>query len=222
MTDPGPMPSSNSSVKVDPSTGQFIDPLFAVIIAAALAETVVAWVKVKTPPDLFTAVIFVVGFVNLLLSWFGYHKSVLKRPIKGSLRFIVTVVLLPLYLLTIIVTDPEGYRYNILVYGFTFFLWSLWDYLKYIEHKASASFWKIQRRYPNLLAYLTTAYVFIAHYFARDYPTHSLVVHANEIALALIASSIIFLRVANAMRDPKHPAGQIRSAIRSNMLGSAD
>lgn len=222
MADHGPMPSQNSSAKVDPSTGQFIDPLFAVIIAAALAETLVAWVKVKNPPDLFTAMLVFVGFLNLLLSWFGYHKSVLKRPIKGSLRFIVTVVLLPLYLLTIIVTDPEGYRYNILVYGCTFFLWSFWDYLKYIEHKSPASFWRIQRRYPNLLAYLTTAYVFIAHYFARDYPTHSLVIYANEIALGLIAGSIIFLRVANAIKDPKHPAGQIHSAIRSNLLGSAD
>ncbi|WP_034366633.1 hypothetical protein, partial [Comamonas testosteroni] len=66
---------------LDPSTGQFIDPMFAVMIAAAVAETILVWVKEGAIPDSFTLLVVMVGYVNLLLSWFGYHKSVLKSPI---------------------------------------------------------------------------------------------------------------------------------------------
>jgi hypothetical protein len=157
--------------KVDPSTGQFIDPLFAVIIAAGLSETVVAWVKSSTAPGPFPIALAVLGFFNLLLSWFGYHKSVTKRPIRGSLRFTITVVLLPLYLLTIIVSKPEDYRYNALVYASIFFLWSAWDYLKYKEHEKEkpaspgqmTSFFSLQLRIPNLIVYGVALLTFIEH-----------------------------------------------------------
>jgi len=124
---------------IDPSKGQFIDPMFAVVIAAAVSETVVTWAKGGALPSGFEACVVALGYINLLLSWFGYHKSISKKPIRGSLRFIITVILLPLYLLTIILSN-KNFISVALVYGGIFFLWSCWEYFKFIEHNERKSF----------------------------------------------------------------------------------
>lgn len=145
---------------IDSSTGQFIDPLFAVIIAAGLSETIVIWVKTRDIPELYVFLTVLTGYINILLSWFGYHKSIRKRPIIGVARFIITVTLLPLYLLTIIICSPDMYQYNLLVYLFVFLLWFLWDCLKCYEYNEPMDFISKLFRIPNSIIYLLVSYVF--------------------------------------------------------------
>lgn len=204
--------------EVDPSTGQFIDPMFAVVIAAAVAETVVAWVKAPILPSGFSLSVVVLGYVNLLLSWFGYHKSVIKKPIRGSLRFIVTVVLLPLYLLTIIMSKNE-FAYTSLVYTAIFFLWSVWEYLKHIEHGEQCTFWRLQFRFFNILVYVATGYACLALYFRSFFLSTWYIQDADVIAVVLIAFAVLSLRIVKSAGKEGTPIAKIKAEIRSLLLG---
>ena len=148
---------------VDPSTGQFIDPLFAIMIAAAVTETIVHWVQPNnSSPSLYELSVVILGYINLLLSWFGYHKSVHEKPILGSLRFIITVILLPIYLLTILLND-RPIELILRLYAGIFFLWACWEYFKYIEHGVKdKGFFYLQMRFYNLIVYITCV-VLIGH-----------------------------------------------------------
>ena len=203
---------------VDPTTGQFVDPLFATVFAGALAETLVVWVKDRRMPDGFAIGVVSVGYTNLLLSWFGYHKSVLKRPIKGGLRFMITVALLPAYLLTIMIFSEASFRYNAAVYGATFFLWTVWEYLKSIEHGLGRTFRGLLIRPYNIMVFFAAGFAFGARYGAKDL---WFINYANELSLGMIALAIVVLRVSKAMTDPTHPYSQIRSAVRTLLLGGA-
>ena len=210
-----------SSDKVDPSSGQFVDPLFAVMIAAAVAETVVKWVNSSTAPGIFQICVIAVGFTNILLSWFGYHKSVHKRPIKGSLRFMVTVALLPLYLLTIILYE-KAFAFTALVYAMIFFLWSFWEYLKFIEHKKPHGFWRLQRRPYNVCIYVVFSYYWLLAPWLAPYQHSWLVSNVDSIAITLIALSILSLRIIKSANRPETPASKIKEEIYNLLFGSPE
>lgn len=203
---------------VDPSTGQFIDPMFAVIIAAAVAETVVSWTKGADLPSLFSIFVVSVGYINLLLSWFGYHKSTQRKPIRGGLRFIVTVVLLPLYLLTIIMFDKQ-FAYIAYVYAVIFFLWSFWEYLKYKEHGEERSFWKLQFRTFNILVYLAALYSFLAGIDWLSFMGKWLINNSDIISLSLITFAILFLRISKSAGKEDSHAAKIKKEINSLLFG---
>jgi hypothetical protein len=206
-----------SDAKVDPSTGQFIDPLFAVIIAAALAETIVGWAVKNNWPDMFDLCVVLLGYINLLLSWFGYHKSVIRKPIRGSLRFIVTVILLPLYLLTIILY--KNVAYIVIVYGLIFFMWTVWEYFKYIEYKDKKSFFSLQFRLFNYPVYLAVIFVFIQMYLPKSYQNFWLFDIFDSLVLILIAFSIMFLRLTKSASKKGSPFAKIKSEIHSLFFG---
>ena len=206
---------------LDPSTGQFIDPMFAVMIAAAVAETILVWVKEGAIPDCFTLMVVMVGYVNLLLSWFGYHKSVLKSPILGSLRFIVTIVLLPLYLLTVVLATKPFYCVA-LTYTSIFFLWSFWEYLKYRERSLEKSFLSLQFRSFNVMVYLATIYVVIAKFV----PASSIPILpewfftlADPIGLFAIVCAIVVLRAKKSSKDSNAPLSKIIGQIKILLFG---
>lgn len=210
-----------SEKNLDPSTGQFIDPMFAVMIAAAVAETILVWVKQGAIPDFFTLMVVIVGFVNLLLSWFGYHKSVLKKPILGSLRFIVTVVLLPLYLLTVVLATKPFYCVA-LTYAAIFFLWSFWEYLKYRERSSEQSFISLQFRFFNMMIYVATFYVVMAEFI----PSSSIPILpdwffslANPIGLTTIVCAIIVLRAQKSSKNSNTPTSKILGQIKVLLFG---
>ena len=187
--------------RVDPSHGQFIDPMFAVVIAAAVTETAVQWTKDGiNNPSWFELLIVILGFFNLLLSWFGYHKSIVKKPIKGSLRFIITVALLPLYLFTIILYAKPFYV-TASVYALVFFLWSLWEYFKYIEYGSEQGLLALQFRFYNLIVFIVTAGLWIIEsvdYFKEWQSTADLIGIAG-IGLAVISLRIVKSDGANAV-----------------------
>ncbi|HJH21917.1 MAG TPA: hypothetical protein K8W20_24825 [Pseudomonas lactis] len=206
---------------LDPSTGQFIDPMFAVMIAAAVAETILVWVKEGAIPDSFTLLVVMVGYVNLLLSWFGYHKSVLKSPILGSLRFIVTIVLLPLYLLTVVLATKPFYCVA-LTYTSIFFLWSFWEYLKYRERSSDKSFLSLQFRSFNIMVYLATAYVVMAKFIPASSISilpEWLFTLADPIGLFLIICAIVVLRAKKSSKDSNAPLSKILGQIKILLFG---
>lgn len=207
-----------ASSDIDPSTGQFIDPMFAVVIAAAVAETVVAWTKGVQLPSGFSMSVVTLGYINLLLSWFGYHKSIQRKPIRGSLRFIVTVVLLPLYLLTIIMFGKH-FAYTALVYAGIFFLWSVWEYLKYIEHEEPVSFWKLQIRVMNLLVYVTAIYSYSSLRLQPSFGDAWLIVNADVIGILLITLAILILRISKSAGKDGSPVAKMLKEIRSLLFG---
>lgn len=207
-----------SNSNIDPSTGQFIDPMFAVVIAAAVAETVVAWVKGAALPSGFSLCVVILGYVNLLLSWFGYHKSILRKPIRGSLRFTVTVMLLPLYLLTIIMFNKD-FAYIALVYVAIFFLWSTWEYFKYIEHKDPKSFLGLQARSFNIIIYIATLFLFIVPVLPQGIRQMWVVANADWLGLAAISFSVIFLRIVKSAGKGDTPAERIAREVRTLLFG---
>ncbi|WP_024694759.1 hypothetical protein [Pseudomonas syringae] len=210
-----------SEKNLDPSTGQFIDPMFAVMIAAAVGETIVVWVKQGDIPNFFTLTVVIVGYVNLLLSWFGYHKSVLKRPIRGSLRFVVTVVLLPLYLLTVVLATKPFYCVA-LTYAAIFFLWSFWERLKYREYLVEESFLGLQCTPYNIMVYLAAAYVALAEFIPPSIGSilpdwfFSL---ANPLGLAMIVCAIVVLRAQKSSKNSDTPISKIFSQIKILLFG---
>ncbi len=205
----------------DPSTGQFIDPMFAVIIAAAISETVVQWVTTGPAPSIFEISVVSVGYVNLLLSWFGYHKSVLKKPIRGSLRFIITVILLPLYLLTIILFAGDFFVISA-TYFLIFFLWTIWEYFKGIEHGERKGFWNLQFRTFNIIIYSSTILQMGFFYFSGFMANYVSKATLDWSCLAAVAFSIVFLRVSKSAKRTDTPAGRIRSEFGSLFFGSAN
>jgi hypothetical protein len=204
---------------MDPSTGQFIDPLFAVIIAAALTETFIQWEKTNTYPDILKILIVVLGFINVLLSWYGYHKSVKRRPIRGVLRFAITIVLLPLYLLSILSALKVDYRETAWIYGVMFFLWSLWDYLKHIEEGEKKSFLSLQLRGFNIIAYSAVAVAYAAPLLSNLTSRYSLLVFTNEFSLFLTAFAVILLRIMKARTDPSSGITDIGEGFRQLLFG---
>lgn len=211
-----------SERSTDSSMGQFIDPMFAVMIAAAVGETILVWVKQGDIPGFFTLMSVIIGYVNLLLSWFGYHKSVLKKPILGSLRFIVTVILLPLYLLTIVLTTKPFYCVA-LTYAAIFFLWSFWEYLKYREHLIEQGFLSLQFRLYNVMTYVAAIYVVMAEFIpASSVPILPawLFSLANPLGLTIIGCAIVVLRAQKSSKNSDTPISKIIGQIKILLFGS--
>lgn len=209
------------NAKIDPSKGQFIDPMFAVVIAAAVTETVVAWAKGDSAPTWFQACVVTLGYVNLLLSWFGYHKSIAKKPIRGSLRFIITVVLLPLYLLTIILFDKDFIDIAI-VYSVVFFLWSCWEYFKYIEHREQKNFFALQFRSFNLIVYFSTIYLYAISFLPNILQHYWVVTNAKGVSLTAIAIAVISLRVIKSAGTGDTAAAKIIAEVKALLFGAEE
>jgi hypothetical protein len=210
-----------SNDNIDPSKGQFIDPMFAVVIAAAVAETIVVWVKGNSVPSFFQVCIVTLGYVNLLLSWFGYHKSIAKAPIKGSLRFITTVALLPLYLLSIILFEKDFISIAI-VYSLVFFLWSCWEYFKYIEYGDRKSFLSLQLKSFNLIVYVATAYLYCVNYLPISFQHYWVVINAEGLTLISIAIAVIALRIIKSAGEGSTAISRIIAEIKSLLFGKKD
>ncbi len=207
-----------SEKRIDPTSGQFIDPLFAVIIAAALAETILPWAKRTEFPSLLDVATVALGFINLLLSWFGYHKSVIRRPIKGSLRFIVTVVLLPAYLLTIVMYE-SGALFISSSYFFVFALWHFWEWMKSVEYP-EVDFGLIANwfRAYNVLVSLALMISLLDHYSLLPTENYSDGL-LNVTCLALIAVAILWLRTAKSLKRGDGAIHGIASAIVFALFG---
>lgn len=135
-------------------TISLIDPLFAVAIHIGLAETVfiTKWFhegRLPESAEWFPLLVFLVAFFNLLSSWFGYHLSIARRPIKDDWRYVVDVLLVCLYAASMAAAEHLGVV--LILFSAIWALYAVWDVLKvreyYSEYQVSqGGFFKRYRR----------------------------------------------------------------------------
>lgn len=119
---------------------EFIDPLFAIAIHIGVVEGIMKspWFEqTRTPStrgEWFNIAVFCLGFLMLVLSWFGYHASLLKRPLRGGMRFLIDVVLVLLY--AGILVKYDHFSAVLLLLMIVFLLYPAWDLFKIVEHPA--------------------------------------------------------------------------------------
>jgi hypothetical protein len=127
----------------------FLDFLFTVAISVGLTPEVLngatgllseKWqVEGRWPNHLewIQIGVFIVGFLNLTLSWFGYHASIRSRPLNyfsgyGLVRFMLDVLLVIVYGIILI-----KYRSPNVVFFLLWLVWLIfviWDVLKVREY----------------------------------------------------------------------------------------
>lgn len=131
----------------------FLDFIFTVAISVGLTPEVLQiqgvtgllsekWVQLGQWPskdELFNLLVFFLGFLTLTLSWFGYHASIISRPLKynsgfGMVRFIMDVLLVIIYGIILLHYKSFGAVLTLII--IIHFLFVIWDYLKIKEYKS--------------------------------------------------------------------------------------
>jgi hypothetical protein len=117
----------------------FIDPLFAVAVHIGFVEGLLkeSWLHDRNFPthlgDWANLSLFVAAFWTLVASWVGYHKSIQTKPIIRGERFVVDILLLTLYILTLLYfRDP--FALGVLMFAI-YVLYIAWDFYKTKEYK---------------------------------------------------------------------------------------
>lgn len=121
----------------------FIDPLFAVVISVSFFEVMTRqWFTPNSINDLlssaFDIFVLLLGYLTVVLSWVGYHRSIRGKPIRiktlpGFWRFILDIVLLFCYWLLLV--KFESFGFVLLILALIYWLYVFWDQLKWREHK---------------------------------------------------------------------------------------
>lgn len=129
----------------------FLDFLFTVAISVGLTPELlqVSWVtgllsegwqrngRWPTQDEGFNICVFGLGFLNLTLSWFGYHASIKSRPLNylsgyGMVRFILDVLLVIMY--GVILVKYKSFRVVLFLLVLVFIIFVIWDGLKIGEY----------------------------------------------------------------------------------------
>jgi hypothetical protein len=140
------MPNKDETAGLD-----FLDFLFTVAISVGLTPELLqvggvtgllseAWQKEGRLPctdELFNIGVFGLGFLNLTLSWFGYHASIRSRPLNyvrgyGMFRFLLDVVLVISY--GIILIKFKSFYVVLALLLLVFIIFVVWDCLKIGEY----------------------------------------------------------------------------------------
>ncbi|MFQ6026197.1 MAG: hypothetical protein ACE5Q6_01640 [Dehalococcoidia bacterium] len=121
----------------------FIEILFAVILGLGFQEIMGrTWFKdslssfnARAGFEIFS---FVLGYITVILSWYGYHRSIGERPIDletkfGISRFLIDIFLLVLYWLLLVKSGSPWFM--LLALGVIWALYFLWDLFEGLEHK---------------------------------------------------------------------------------------
>ena len=140
------------SVGEDNAAGiDFLDFLFTVAISVGLTPELlqvpwvtgllsVDWYKTGRWPsanEAFSLGVYLLGFLNLTLSWFGYHASIKARPLNyfsgyGMTRFVLDVLLVVMYGILLIQYRSFDVALSLLLIIYSIFV--VWDYLKICEY----------------------------------------------------------------------------------------
>jgi hypothetical protein len=140
------MPKNDETAGLD-----FLDFLFTVAISVGLTPELLqvfgitgllseAWQKEGRFPcgdELFNVGVFGLGFLNLTLSWFGYHASISSRPLNyfsgfGMVRFILDVSLVIMY--GVILVKYKSFRVVLFLLLIVWLIFVIWDVLKIREY----------------------------------------------------------------------------------------
>ncbi len=115
----------------------FIRRLFAVAISVGIATTLARmdWITNGTfpnPSEREQLVIMMTGLFATVLSWDGYLASIALKPIKGTLRFTIDIILVFIYMFFLISSKNTQWWLPILT--IIFVLYVVWDWLTIREY----------------------------------------------------------------------------------------
>ena len=124
----------------DPSASvTFIDVLFAVVVSLGLAEVMMqSWFKPESKDTAhtiaFEILVILIGYSTLLLSWWGYHKSVFRKVIyagtwAGRLLFVADILILVGYWLLLV--KFESLLFVLCVLTAIYAMYVCWDWLRW-------------------------------------------------------------------------------------------
>ncbi len=120
----------------------FVDPLFAVAIHIGFSDGLLQeeWFHRWNWPSgdaTFQLLSFVLGFVTLILSWEGYHKSIEVRAIRSFWRFILDILIVVAYLIALVQFRNFSAVLSLLAAAYLLFI--LWDLFKRAEYQLPLS-----------------------------------------------------------------------------------
>jgi hypothetical protein len=117
----------------------FVDPLFAVAFHIGFNDWFVQqpwFAEWRLPAGLdewFRVVTFWLGFWTVVLSWVGYHKSILTKPLLGAkLRFSLDVLLVVTYALLLV--KSSDFFAVLTLLALIYVMYALWDWGKLLEY----------------------------------------------------------------------------------------
>ena len=127
----------------DPSASlTFVDVLFAVVMSLGLAQIMTRpWFKSMpegTPAGIiFEILVILLGYSTLLLSWWGYHRSIRRRRFTGGVVgktiFVVDILLLVGYWLLLV--KFESFFFVLCVLLAIYLLYVCWDSLWWLKQR---------------------------------------------------------------------------------------
>jgi hypothetical protein len=140
-------PNAQEKVKCE-ATGRdsrtaidFIDPLFAVVLNVSFAQIYLEpWFrdfnKIFTEPYFFYCSTLALGYLTVILSWVGYHRSIRTKWIDvethpGRRRFFFDILLLIAYF--VLLVSYDNFRRELLVLAVINLFFVIWDYYKQQE-----------------------------------------------------------------------------------------
>jgi len=169
-----------------PAGIDFLDFLFTVSIGIGLTPEILGmdyikgllsenWVRngqLPSSPDLYNLGVFILGFLTLTLSWFGYHGSMAKKPIKygtvsGMFRFIFDVLLVIIY--GLILLEFRNFKVVLTLLVIVHFIFVIWDVIKIIEHrdkyleKAGGHLQRYRREYVSGLFFVLFFILYLSY-----------------------------------------------------------
>jgi uncharacterized membrane protein len=147
---------------------EFIDPLFAIAVHIGVVEGIMKspWFEATRNPtskdEWFNIAVFGLGFLLLVLSWFGYHASLLRRPLRGGGRFVIDVVLVLLY--AAILVKYDHFSAVLFLLMIVFLLYPVWDVFKIVEHPVTSRESGYRREAVSALFALGFIALYVADY----------------------------------------------------------
>ena len=163
--------SQNDTRQRDSSASvTFIDVLFAVVISLGFSKIMTRpWFNqtsyVIEPAFAFEIITLLLGYSTLLLSWWGYHRSIERRYIQentwaGKLSFAVDILILVCYWLLLV--KFESFFAVLLVWVLVYWMYVIWDHLRWRRQgESEASQWR-RRGVTTLWTTIITA-IFIIY-----------------------------------------------------------
>jgi hypothetical protein len=161
----------------EPAGLDFLDFLFTVAISVGLTPEVLQisgvsgllseeWHKLGRLPSIdesFSIGVFLLGFFNLTLSWFGYHASIKTRTLNyfsgyAMVRFILDILLIIMYGIMLI----KYKNFNVVISSLLmiYLIFVVWDYLKVCEYwekefrdKTGTRLQRYRREWVSLFAF---------------------------------------------------------------------
>ena len=119
----------------------FIDVLFAVVMSIGLSQIMTRpWFNPTTakfnPAFAFEIFVILIGYSTLLLSWWGYHRSVNRRGYQyetwaGKFSSAIDILILVGYWLLLV--KFQSLLFVLCVLAAIYFMYACWDYLRFLQ-----------------------------------------------------------------------------------------